>query len=126
MNARRYGWALVYALVGVALVLLLLGLGRIGDLTQAVRDGQTSRAPLFAQTNNAATAAKMTAQRIEACTTPGRPCYDRSQRRLASTVLGINVGSQKAASAAAACAASLPDPSYRAVYRCVVRTLGNH
>lgn len=123
MNARRYGWALVYALVGVALVLVIYGVNRVGDLTQAVRDGQQDRVPLLAKTNAAAQSAKTTAKRIENCTTPGRKCYDHGQRQTAAIVAGINQGSQQAASAAAACAASLPDPTYRAVYRCVVQTI---
>lgn len=120
---RRYAWGLVYALVGIAVVLLIISVIRVGDLTQTIRESQQQKAPVFSETNRAAQAAQHGTRRIENCTTPGRPCYDRGQRRLGRVVAGLLQGNQRSAAAAAACAASMPHPTYHAIYRCVVRTL---
>lgn len=123
LNVRNLGWAFVYALVGLVVVLALLTLARVNQVTDAIRGSQTQKAPLLAQTNRAAHAAERGTRRIEACTTPGRACYDRSQRQLAQVIAGLTEGNRRSAAAAAACAATLPDPSFPTVYRCVLRQL---
>ena len=123
MMNRRYAWAVLYVLVGLVAIAAVYNIQQISHVTDAIRESQQQKAPQISQTNRAAHAAEQGTRRIEACTTPGRACYDRGQRRLAVIVSGLTQGSQRAASAAAACAASLDRPSYDAVYRCVLRTL---
>jgi len=125
-DLRRFGWALVFALVGVAVILTLYALNQIGNVTDAIRSGQTSRAPMLAQTNHAAHAAERGTRIIRDCTTPGRPCFEEGQRRTARAIGDLIQGNQQAAAAAASCAANIHPPTYRAIYRCVVHTLAEH
>lgn len=119
MNVRQYGWALVYALCGLVVVLLLM-------TVSAIREGQQQRGPIIEQTGRAAHAAEAGTQRIEDCTTPGRECYDQGQKRLARVVAGLTTGTQQAAAAATACALTIQHAgkpvTYHTVYRCIVRT----
>lgn len=104
-------------------VLVILVAAAVGVFL--IRQSQVHRAPTIDETHTAAVAAERGTQRIEACTTPGRACYDRGQRSLARTVRGLTSSNQQAASAAAACAAGLAHPTYLNVYRCVRHTLAH-
>ena len=116
MRTSKYGWALVYLLCGVVAVLALMTLS-------SIRQGQKERAPLIEQTNIAADEARHATHQIVDCTTPGRACYERAQRQQAAAIAALTQGNQRAASAAAACAAQLDHPAYTAIYRCVLHTL---
>lgn len=104
-GSRRWFVWLVLGLAAAGLVVYVLySILQAAQTTKSIRDTQ---------------------QTVKACTTPGQPCYERSQRQLAATVSGLTTANRRSAAAAAACAASLPRPSYAAVYRCVIRTLAS-
>lgn len=92
-----------------------------------IRSTQTNSHSYVVSGARAAKAAHRGTSRIIDCTTPGRPCYDRGQQRLARTVAGLSIGQQRSAAASAACAVSLAQAgrtlSFKAVYRCELLSL---
>jgi hypothetical protein len=60
-----------------------------------------------------------TLQRIRNCTTPGRPCYERSQQQLAQAVGDVN----RVVIVAAACASRTYEQSVDQIQACVLKRL---
>ena len=94
------------------------------QLVDAVRDTQvsnTARAQIDRardeQTAATARDAARSAERIEDCTTPGRPCFDDAQVRLGRTVGSIN----RYALAAAACADQPRTQTVDEIQTCILR-----
>jgi uncharacterized protein HemX len=88
-----------------------------------IRNQQVQNLTTLKSAQSAAADAKNTAESIKSCTTPGLKCYERSQKQLAHSIADLTTGNQRAASAAAACAAGLSHPDFATVYRCVLATL---
>lgn len=121
---------LLLAVAGLATGVLVVGvLGLVVTtygLVDAVRDTQvnnTQRAEKDRirdqQTADAAEAAARAVDRIEDCTTPGRECFDDSQRRTGEAVAGINQGTLAVIVAALSCQAE-GITEQRALARCTV------
>lgn len=96
------------------------------QLVDAVRDTQVTnvqRADIdrARDERTAATArdAARSAERIEDCTTPGRPCFDDAQKRLGRTVGSIN----RYALAAAACADQPQTQTVDEIQNCILRLI---
>lgn len=112
-------------MIFIACVMLAVLLAAIAVGVLLIRSTQTSNKPTLTNAAHAAQQAKKGTDRIIECTTPGRDCYDRGQVRLAKTVQGLTVSNRKAAAAAASCAAQIPHPTFRSVYRCMVVSLAD-
>jgi len=65
---------------------------------------------------------KVLAEQIKSCTTPGGECFQRGERRTAKAVGAIGAVNKRSAAAAAACAQTRRE--YRAILRCINRTIG--
>lgn len=89
------------ALKNLAAVSLILGvvvlLGFSAWTVTLIRDTQVGSRTTLQQARNAAAAAKVTADRIEDCTSPGGACFERAQRQTSGAVAGINTITVRAA-----------------------------
>lgn len=114
MNDPHKQRAFLYTLVGLGLGLFVVGAIYLGisthSLVGAVRDTQLDRTQITEDTAAAAERAKeaaenaaRSAERIEDCTTPGRKCFDDSQKRTAEAIVGINEGTLRVIVAAISC-----------------------
>jgi hypothetical protein len=117
---------LLIVLVITVLVSTSQSSSKSADLAQAIRDTQKTNTAL--NTTNAKLLHQVAdlSRRIHSCTTPGKPCHDRSQHQLATTVTGLNASTQRAAAASAACAATIHDPTFGRVLECELNALTRH
>lgn len=118
--------------VGCALALVFLLLGGMTYVVVAIRESQVQGAPIRDATARAAADAATAAhlaqvgtKRIEDCTTPGRPCSNRSARQAASYISTIDARNKQTAAIAAAAGADCASKftGYTGIYRCIVRRL---
>ena len=94
---RAIANAIIFGLVGLALVLIVVSVNRIADLTQAIRETQKTNTVI--NKNSADVLAT-----VHDCTDPTGRCYKRGQKRTANAVAQIN----RVVILAAACASGLP------------------
>jgi zona occludens toxin (predicted ATPase) len=87
-----------------------------------IRNQQVQNATTLESAQSAARDAAQTARVIESCTTPGRACFNRSQRRTADAVANIN----QVVIIAAACAGQHPGKSVAEIQNCVINRLADH
>lgn len=108
---------------GIATAILVLGGVFLAvttyELVEATRATQIDNTQRNEDTKSAAENAARSAARIEDCTTPGRPCFDDGQRRLARTVGSIN----DYALAAAACADQPLTQTVDEIQACILRLI---
>lgn len=99
---------------GATAIVLFLIVAILTSATKSteIRDTQQQNSPLIK--NTAATLA-----RIQNCTTPGRPCYERGQRQLARAVGDIN----RVVVLAAACASGDGSRTETEIQACIVERL---
>ncbi len=126
-RVRVWLWV-VGSVAAVSLVIgMIVAVTTIYELTEATRQTQITNtqrqeADRVRDELTAATAADAarSAERIEDCTTPGRPCYEDAQRRTGEAVAGINQGTLAVITAALSCQADgITDQ--KALSRCTVR-----
>ena len=79
---RRLGWFLVGSLATGMFMVIVGAILYAATTSHQVRQTQQAHAPLV--DNNAKILA-----RVEGCTTPGRPCYQRGQRQIAAAVADV-------------------------------------
>ncbi|MEO6203793.1 MAG: hypothetical protein ABIO67_00180 [Mycobacteriales bacterium] len=116
MNRRRALTVFLYVLAA-AVAAAVLTTAVVSALTLAqIRDTQLDGTPLGRKL-------LVSSDQILSCTTPGQPCYERSQKQTAGAVGSLAEGARMAAAAAAACANSPGIVGYPAIKGCVDRTL---
>lgn len=92
--------------------------------TALIRHGQVQNHSTLVNTAAAASDARVTANAVRSCVTPGMPCFDRAQRRTAGAVANIN----RVVILAAACAVGVPPTlsvadRQSAIQTCVIERL---
>ncbi len=123
---------ILHVIGGTATGLLIVGvmflLVQTFALSDAVRETQLNNTQRSEDTKNAAEQAERAAQeavrsstRIEDCTTPGRECFEDSQRRLAEAITGIN----DFATYAAACADKPRQQTAQQIKVCIVAQIAD-
>jgi hypothetical protein len=112
--------AFLHAVGGAATAILVLGAMFFTvysfQLIDAIRSTQVDNTKINGATNRAAESAERGTKRIEDCTTPGRPCFDESQKRLAEVIVSIN----DYATYAAACADRPRQQTVEEIQTCIV------
>ena len=103
-RSRHIGWIIVGILIGIVVTQTVVATLRTDDSVRIIK--QVQRDSL------------KTLQTVEACTKPGRPCYERSQRQMARAVASIN----RITILAAACAAG-DERTAGEIEECVLRRL---
>ena len=116
MRLHPRGRAVVVFVIGMGAtaLLLLLVFAIVTSATKSteIRDQQQENSPLIENTD-------ATLERIQNCTTPGRPCYERGQRQLADAVGNVN----RVVVLAAACASGPVTRTEADIQACVVERL---
>jgi hypothetical protein len=123
--------AVLHVIAGIATGVLIVGavflVVTTFRLVDAVRDTQVTNTDRAAadrkrdeQTADLAADAARTADRIEDCTTPGRPCFEDQVKRTGDAVAGINQGTLAVIVAALSCQAD-GITEERALARCTAR-----
>lgn len=90
LRVKQTTRAIAVAILVVVVVGGAIGLKRIGDNTEAIRDTQQTGSPVLKGLTDLA-------EQINSCVTPDGKCFHRSQRRTAETVASINVVTRWAA-----------------------------
>lgn len=115
----------LHVLAGLATALLVIGvlglLLQTATLSSLIRDTQVANTQRTQDTRAAAEAAARGTNRIEDCTTPGRDCFEESQRRLAQAITGIN----DYATYAAACADKPQQQTYAQIKACILAQIAD-
>lgn len=106
-RSRQVAWGIIGLLVGIVITQTVIATQRTSDLVTSIRQ---------AQKDNYATL-----RTVKSCTTPGRPCYERSQRQTARAIASIN----QITIFAAACAAGPERRSAPQIEQCVLNRLGH-
>jgi hypothetical protein len=111
-RARQVTWFLTGMGLAAFVVVLVFAVFTAASKSTEIRDQQQTNTPLLISTNR-------TLQIVEDCTTPGQPCYDRGQERLASAIADIN----QVSIYAAACADQPRRQSVEQIQSCVISKL---
>jgi hypothetical protein len=90
-------------------VALMLLLGFSAWNVVLIRGTQVNNRTTLSQAQRAAIAAKVTADRIEDCTTPGGDCFERAQRQTSGAVAGINTITVRATACLAVVLKGIPE-----------------
>jgi hypothetical protein len=90
---------------GLTVVLMIMLIVQVYSLTAATREQQQENTK--------------TSERIEECTTPGRPCFEDSARRTAEAVGSLNAWTE----AAVTCADQTGTQPRAEIRACIIRTL---
>lgn len=104
------------AVIGVLLVFIIV---QTFGLTSQVRETQKGNRSTLETAQIAAEEAAKATDRIEDCTTPGRPCYIQGQKRTADYLSDLNL----VIAYAAACADQQGVQTEAEVYACVIQKL---
>lgn len=113
LNRRSILVFLVGSGATAIVILLIVAILTSASKSTEIRDTQQQNSPLIANTD-------ATLERIQNCTTPGRPCYERGQRQLARAVGDIN----RVVVLAAACASGGGSRTEAEIQACIVGRLG--
>jgi hypothetical protein len=115
----------LHVVAGTATGLLIVGvlflLVQTSSLAGLIRETQVAAQQRSLDTRSAAESAARGTERIEACTTPGRDCFQESQRRLAKAISNIN----DYATYAAACADKPRQQTARQIRACIVAQIAD-
>jgi hypothetical protein len=100
------------ALVAALVLTLVTAVLTSATKSTEIRDQQEQNSPLIENTDQ-------TLKIIEGCTTPGRACYERGQRQLATAVGDIN----RVVVLAAACASGSQTRTEAEIQACILKRL---
>jgi len=112
LTRRQVIWSIVAVVVAFSVAALAAAAFVSAFKATEIRDAQLSNTKTLRNTER-------TLDLIEDCTTPGRDCYDRGQKRTADAVANIN----KVAVYAAACADRRGVQGRAEIFTCVIRAL---
>ena len=115
---RRALW-LKRVLVALCVAVLVLVLAVVSVTVLLMRASQVDNTGTLEAAKSAAEAAKRGTQRIEDCTTPERPCFDRGQHQLADTVAGLN----RYGIIVASCSSGPSEKTVEEITECVLQRL---
>lgn len=118
-RGRELTAAIVYVMLTAVAVGVIVVVVQTYSLLNTVRESQQTNTSTIQAAKSAAWEAERGTDRIEDCTTPGRKCYEQSQKRTADVVTDLN----RVAVFAAACADKPGVQGEDEIYSCVIRLL---
>lgn len=77
---RSYGYAALYAMGGILIVLLIVAIAENNQVLDAIRSSQQDRAPILDSTAQSAKDTARSTKLIESCLLPHRPCSRRAAK----------------------------------------------
>jgi hypothetical protein len=87
---RAIGNAVIGAMVGLFLVVVLANLSRTGEIVSTIRTTQKTNTQINLTNRSLLHEVAHLSKRIKSCTTPGEKCYDAGQKRTGHAVANIN------------------------------------
>ena len=121
-RGRAVAGVVLWGGIAILAVVITAAIIQTLSLVTTVREAQQNNTKTVESAKIAAREAQRGTDRIEECTTPGRPCYDQGQKRTADVVSDLN----RVAVFAAACADKAGVQGEDEIFSCVIRLLAKN